>query len=360
MRKIEVDAKAITAWAETGLTAGRLTDELDKYGLVLGFGDTGSVGIGGITLGGGVGFLARKFGLTIDNLLSAEIVTADGQILQVDNNNHPDLFWAIRGGGGNFGVASKFKYNLHQLDDCYGGLLVLPATAETISGTVAWAKQAPDEVSAIINIMPTFPMPMIPEKFQGQLSVMVMLIYAGNPAAGEKIVAPLKALAEPWAEHLQTMRYKDIFMPEQGDYHPTAVSRTMYLNNFSKPNAAEALDWLEKINAPVKALQLRVLGGYVAKVPIESTAYAHRNKAILANIAAFYSSELDRGEKQKWVEEFSKAIGQGEKAAYVGFSSCEKEKLEDVYPQMTLERLKQVKRKYDPQNLFRLNCNVIP
>lgn len=162
MRKIEVDTANKTVWAGPGLTAGELTSELDKYNLVLGFGDTGSVGIGGITLGGGVGFLARKFGLAIDNLLAAEIVAADGEILQVDDKNHPDLFWAIRGGGGNFGVVTKFKYKLHELGECYGGMLLLPATAEVISGFVDIAKRAPDELSTIANLMPTSPCPSYP------------------------------------------------------------------------------------------------------------------------------------------------------------------------------------------------------
>ncbi|MFN8378211.1 MAG: FAD-binding oxidoreductase, partial [Anaerolineae bacterium] len=115
MRKLEIDVEGQTAWMETGLTAGEVTSELGKHGLVVGFGDTGSVGIGGITLGGGVGYLVRKFGLTIDDVLAAEIVTADGQILQVNANHHPDLFWAIRGGGGNFGVVTRFRFRLHYL-----------------------------------------------------------------------------------------------------------------------------------------------------------------------------------------------------------------------------------------------------
>jgi FAD/FMN-containing dehydrogenase len=133
MRALDIDAEGRTAWAQTGLTAGQYTTAAGAYGLATGFGDTGSVGIGGITLGGGVGYLVRKHGLTIDQLLAAELVTADGRLLRVDAETHPELFWAIRGGGGNFGVATRFQFRLHPVDTIVGGMLVLPATPEVIA-----------------------------------------------------------------------------------------------------------------------------------------------------------------------------------------------------------------------------------
>ena len=126
-------------WAGAGLTAGQLTAATDEHGLAVGFGDTGSVGVGGITLGGGVGYLARKHGLTIDNLLAAEVVTADGEVRHVDAESDPELFWAIRGGGGNLGVATRFRFRLHEVGEVLGGMLILPATAETVAGFVAAA-----------------------------------------------------------------------------------------------------------------------------------------------------------------------------------------------------------------------------
>ncbi len=154
MRALDIDVAARTAWAQTGLTAGDYTTATGKHGLATGFGDTGSVGIGGITLGGGVGFLVRKHGLTIDDLLAAEVVTADGQQLRVDAHTHPDLFWAIRGGGGNFGVATRLKLRLHPLGTIVGGILMLPATPEVIASFVAQAQAAPEELSTIANILP--------------------------------------------------------------------------------------------------------------------------------------------------------------------------------------------------------------
>jgi FAD/FMN-containing dehydrogenase len=161
MRAMHIDAQRRTAWAETGLTAGGYTAAAAAYGLATGFGDTGSVGIGGLTLGGGVGYLVRKHGLTIDSLLAAEVVTADGQVRRVDAENHPDLFWAIRGGGGNFGVATRFHFQLHPVDTILGGMLLLPATPEVVASFIAEAEAAPDELSTIANIMPAPPMPFL-------------------------------------------------------------------------------------------------------------------------------------------------------------------------------------------------------
>ena len=146
MKRIDIDPGARTAWAETGLTAIELIEAAAKHGLVLGFGDTGSVGIGGITLGGGIGYLTRKYGLTIDSLLAVDIVTADGELLRVDADNHPDLFWAIRGGGGNFGVATRFLYQLHPAETFVGGMMILPGTAEVVAGFLAASEAAPREV----------------------------------------------------------------------------------------------------------------------------------------------------------------------------------------------------------------------
>ncbi|MEX0667931.1 MAG: FAD-binding oxidoreductase, partial [Acidimicrobiia bacterium] len=152
MKSFDIDPVGRTAWAETGLTAADYTGLAATHGLATGFGDTGSVGIGGITLGGGVGYLVRKYGLTIDNLLAAEIVTADGQLLRVDAETHPDLFWAIRGGGGNFGVATRFQFRLQEVDTIVGGFMMLPATPDVIAAFIAEAEAAPDELSTIANV----------------------------------------------------------------------------------------------------------------------------------------------------------------------------------------------------------------
>ena len=184
MKAMDIDVEGRTAWAETGLTAGEYTTAAAAHGLATGFGDTGSVGIGGITLGGGVGFLVRKYGLTIDDLLAAEIVTADGELLQVDAETHPDLFWAIRGGGGNFGVATRFQFRLHEVGTIVGGMLILPATPEVIASFIAEAEAAPEELSTIANVMPAPPMPFVPEEQHGKLVIMALMAYAGDAEDG--------------------------------------------------------------------------------------------------------------------------------------------------------------------------------
>ena len=193
MKGLEINVEARTAWAETGLTAGEYTAAVGAHGLATGFGDTGSVGIGGITLGGGAGFLVRKHGLTIDSLLAAEIITADGELLRVDAETHPDLFWAIRGGGGNFGVATRFKFRLHEVDEIVGGMLILPATPDTITSFVAEAEAAPNELSTIANVMVAPPMPFFPAAAHGKLVIMALMAYAGEAEAGERAVAPFRS-----------------------------------------------------------------------------------------------------------------------------------------------------------------------
>ena len=153
-----------------GADRGRVHGGGGAHGLATGFGDTGSVGIGGLTLGGGIGFLVRKHGLTIDDLLAADIVTADGELLHADAETHPDLFWAIRGGGGNFGVATRFQFRLHPVDTVVGGMLILPATPEVIAAFVAEAEAAPEELSTIANVMLAPPMPFLPAEQHGSWS----------------------------------------------------------------------------------------------------------------------------------------------------------------------------------------------
>src|SRR6266508_2205424 len=184
LKAIDIDARGRTAWAETGLTAGEFSTAVGAHGLALAFGDTGSVGIGGITLGGGIGYLVRKQGLTIDALLAADVVTADGELVRADESTLPDLFWAIRGGGGNFGVATRFYYRLHALPQIVGGMLLLPASADTVAGFIAAAEAAPEELSTIANVIPAPPMPFVPQEHHGKLAIMALMAYAGDAERG--------------------------------------------------------------------------------------------------------------------------------------------------------------------------------
>lgn len=361
LKMLEVDAVRRTAWAGTGLTAAEYANEVGAHGLATGFGDTGSVGIGGITLGGGVGYLTRKHGLTIDNVLAAEVVTAAGEVLRVDGTSHPDLFWAIRGGGGNFGVVTRFQFRLHPVDRVVGGLLLLPATADIIAKTIEIASAAPEELSIIANVMPAPPMPFVPEAQHGKLVVLILLCYAGDEAAGVEAIAPLRALAQPVADLVKPMSYAELFPPEDPSYRPKAVGRTMFLRSVDRRSAGTMVDHLQRSDAAMRVVQLRVLGGAMARIPSAATAYAHRDARIMANVASFYDGPADRPVREQWVATLAAALDQGERGAYVNFLADEGEaRVRAAYPGDTWDRLAAIKTRYDPTNLFRLNQNVPP
>ncbi len=362
MKKIEIDDDEQTAWAETGVTASELTIAADAHDLVIGFGDTGSVGIGGITLGGGIGFLVRKFAMAIDNVLAAEVVTADGEVLMVDKDHHAELFWALRGGGGNFGVVTKFKFQLHPLKQVLGGLLLTPAEPEILTHFVTEAEKSPDELSIIFNVMPAPPMPFLPKELHGKLCIMAMIMYAGEPAEGEKVLAPFRNHVKPLADMIKPMRYKDIFFPENDSYHPTAVSTTMMMDHVDLPLAEKIMDQLEALqDAPMRAVQIRTLGGAMAKVSTDETAFAHRKSKLLVNIAAFYTTEAEKNARSQWVNKLAEVLRQEDTGVYVGFlGSHDESKINAAYPEKTLEKLRTVKKKYDPNNLFHNNFNIKP
>ena len=363
LRGIDIDPEARTVWAGAGVTAVELTRALEPDQLIVGFGDVGTVGVSGITLGGGVGYLSRKHGLTVDSLLAAEIVTADGKLLLADADNHPDLFWALRGGGGNFGVVTRLKYRLHPLPAFTGGMLLLPATAQTIAGFVKAQREAPEELSSIANVMPAPPMPFLPPEAHGQTVIMAMLAFAGDDAAAEAALAPFRALATPLADMVKPGPYAGMYPPEDPGYHPTAVSMNQLLHDIGTDEAETILGYLAESDAAVRVCQIRVLGGAVARVPVEATAYPHRHSPIMVNYAAFYSGADDRPAKLAWLQDFAKAMHQGDDGAYVNFvndEGPERVKAAYAYPGATWDRLRKVKRRYDPQNVFRLNQNIPP
>jgi len=343
------------------LTAGEYTTAASAHGLATGFGDTGSVGIGGITLGGGVGYLVRKYGLTIDDLLAAEIVTADGQLLRIDEEKHPDLFWAIRGGGGNFGVVTRFKFRLHEVDLVVGGMLILPATPDVIAGFIAEAESAPEELSTIANIMTAPPMPFLPAEVHGKLIIMAIMVYAGEAEAGERVIAPFRALARPIADMVRPMRYPEIYPPEEGSYHPVAASRTMFVDAIDRPVAEVILEHLRASTGSMAVAQLRALGGAMARVPADATAFAHRGSRIMVNVAALYERPEEKATHETWVTNFAAALQQDDCGAYVNFLGEEsEERIRAAYPGATWDQLAAIKARYDPTNLFRLNQNIPP
>ena len=360
MTALDLDPEGRAAWAQTGLTAGAYTTAVGGHGLATGFGDTASVGIGGLTLGGGVGYLVRKHGLTIDSLLATELVTADGELLRVDEQTHPELFWAIRGGGGNFGVATRFRYRLHELPSIVGGMLLLPGHAEVIEALVATAEAAPEELSLIANVMVAPPMPFLPPAAHGQLVVMTLLCYAGDAEAGERALAPFRALADPIADMVQPMPYAGLFEPADDMEVVEESARSLFMDGVHSRAATAIVEQLRATTAPMAVAQLRVLGGAMARVPAEATAFAHRDRRVMAGVGCVYQDAGERPTHEAWADGFAAAL-RGGPGVYVNFLSNEGPgRVREAYPGRTWDRLVEVKRRYDPGNLFRLNQNIPP
>jgi FAD/FMN-containing dehydrogenase len=362
---LEIDTDARTATVGAGVTAGQYTSEVGKHGLATGFGDTGSVGIGGITTGGGVGFLSRRHGLTIDNLLAAQLVTADGAVHDVDETDEPDLFWGIRGGGGNVGVVTRFTFRLHEVPQIVGGLLLLPATADNVAEFMRLALEAPDELGAIANVMPAPPMPFVPEDRRGELMILAIMAYSGPAEDAERVLAPFRAIAPPVADLLAPMPYAGLFPPEDPSYRPIATSVTGFATGLDTHTAQTVLDTLctatSRPGVQMAVVQLRPLGGAIARVPADATAYAHREWPVMFNVATLVGDVADLEAQQDWVAALAATIADGTPGAYVGFSVADDpEQVRAIYPSATYDRLAAVKRTYDPDNLFHRNHNVPP
>jgi len=362
MNAVEVDAGSRTAWAQTGVTAGGFTAQTARHGLATGLGDSASVGLGGITLGGGIGYLVRKTGLTIDDVLAAEVVTADGELLKVDEGAHPDLFWALRGGGGNFGVVTRLQLRLHQIDEVVGGMMLLPADPGVITGLIAAADAASEDLSIIANILKAPPLPFIPAEQHGKPIVMIQMVHAGDVEAGTRAIAPIRALATPLADMVRPIHYPEMYAGAEGPAPAYAAGTNLLVDELAAASAETILEHLETATAAIAAVQVRVLGGAMARVPDDATAFGHRRAKLMVNIAAMDPRPAARAEHEAWAAGLAGALSEGgTSAAYLGFVGDEgQEGVRRAYPPATLERLGQVKRRYDPDNLFHRNVNVLP
>lgn len=360
LQTLEISKDNMTAWIGTGLTAGEVTNALEPHNLIIGFGDAPSVGVGGLTLGGGVGYFVRKHGLTIDSVLAAEVVTANGDILIADAGQNTDLFWALRGGGGNFGVVTKFQFRLHPLPEFTGGPMIMPATPEVLAGIVSAAEAAPEELSTILMVMPAPPLPFLPPQAIGRTVIIAMMAYAGPAAAAQQALAPFRALATPLADLVRPAPFGSMYLPEAPGPKPTVSVRGLFMDGMSLAQARQVLAQVERCDAPMRMAQIRILGGAAARVPNDATAYAHRQKRIMTAFLAMDGSPAAAIRHDQWAADCVKALPQGSDGAYVNFLGHESERLAAAYPGATWDRLRQIKRQYDPENLFRLNQNIPP
>jgi berberine-like enzyme len=201
----------------------------------------------------------------------------------------------------------------------------------------------------------------VPPEMHGELVIMALLVYAGEVDEGERAVAPFRTLAEPIADMVKPMSYPEMYPPEEGDYHPTAAARTMFLDTVDRDVAETIVGYLRASDAMMRVAQIRVLGGAMARVPAEATAFAHRTSRIMVNVAAFYEGPEDQPRREAWVTDFASALEGGGAGAYVNFLGDEgEERVRAAYPGSTWERLVEIKGRYDPTNLFRLNQNIPP
>lgn len=359
MRGLHIDPEARLAWAQPGLTAIEYTAAAAAHGLATPFGDSGSVGIAGLTLGGGIGWLVRKHGLTIDALKSVEIVTADGRQVVASEDENPDLFWAVRGGGGNFGVVTRFQFRLHEVGVILGGMLLMPATADVLRSLVPIAASAPVELSTISFVMTAPPMPFLAPEHHGKPTIGIMFVYAGDPEAGAAAIAPFRKVATPLGEVVAPMPYPGIYgFTEGASARGAGVSRSAFLDTLDDATVDTILT--EMAAAPGDGMnftQIRVLGGAMAEVPADATAFAHRDAPVMILIHGGYSG--DRAPVEAWADRYFAALAQKASGVYSNFLEDEGDaRIREAYPAGTFERLVAAKRRYDPTNLFRRNQNI--
>jgi FAD/FMN-containing dehydrogenase len=368
MRAIEVDPGAQTARVEAGALLSELDAATAEHGLLVPGGIVSTTGVAGLTLGGGFGWASRKLGLTIDSLRSADIVTADGELMTASEQSHPDLFWAIRGGGGNFGVVTSFDFQAYELGpDLLCGLIVHPIESgrEFLQHHREMAAKAPDELSAWIVMRLAPPLPFLPEEVHGRPVVVLAFAYAGDPSEGEALINERYAdFGEPYGKNIGVMPFTDWqqsfdALNAKGDRN---YWKSHNLTEFSDSLIDAAIAAVGDLPSPHAEVFIAHLGGAIARVPNDATAYAHRDAEFVLNIHGHWTDPADDEAGVAWTRSLFDAVTPyATGGAYVNFLSDEgPERVQDAYPPSVWSRLVEVKRRYDPENVFRLNQNIPP
>ncbi|MFJ3640068.1 FAD-binding oxidoreductase [Streptomyces sp. NPDC090108] len=352
--------------AQAGMTWADLDHETQAFGLALTGGLVSSTGISGFTLGGGVGWLLRRHGLASDNLAAVEMVTADGRVVRASEEENPELFWALRGGGGNFGIVTSLEFRLHPVGpQVLGGLIVFPLeqAEQVITGWRELLPELPDDLTTLVNLTTAPPVPFLPPEVHGTRVVVLGAVYAGDPASGEAAVAPLRALGTPVADILGPMPYTAV--QRMLDPLWEAGAHNYFTSAFVEPTD-EALDAVLRQHlatpTPASEVHLHQLGGAFARVPADATAFSQREPSLLCNVIARTSDPADFGEAVAWARAAREEIaGHGRGTMYVNFTGDGAEdKVRASYPEEVYARLVRVKDAYDPTNMFRLNQNIRP
>jgi FAD/FMN-containing dehydrogenase len=366
MNDVRVDAGARRATVQGGALLGELDRATQRHGLVVPAGVVSHTGVAGLTLGGGVGRLMRRFGLTIDSLLAAQVVTADGRVVRASEDEHPELFWGIRGGGGNFGVVTEFEFALHELSE----LLIL-ATFHPLErapeilarGGQAMASGAPDELLWTSFLRKAPPLPWVPSELVGVPGIMSLIEWSGEPGSGRRRLEALRAELAPVAGSLDLVPFLEI--QSVTDEIFAAGKRTYIKAGFAADLTDRLIATLCECGGQVASefSQIEVLaqGGAIRRVAADATAFPHRDAAWLINLPATWVDAASDGEEIDWVRRSFAAIEPhltGGK--YVNFMGDDEDADSGGAYGVTLRRLRAVKRAYDPDNVFRLNQNVTP
>ncbi len=367
MRGIRVDPEARIAWAQSGARWSDLDHESQQFGLATPGGMVSTTGVAGLTLGGGFGYLSRKFGLTCDNVLSADIVTADGRFLTASASENPDLFWALRGGGGNFGVVTSFAFQLHRVGPTVlAGMIVYPLeeAGDVLRFFREYADDIPDELGTLVVLLTAPPAPFLPREIHGKPAIAIAGCYAGPVDEGEYVLRPLRSFGQPVV---------DLFGPESYERFqamfdaaaPAGVHnywKSEYLSELDDQVIASYVDYASRLSSPLSHLFISHLGGAIGKVDEQSTAVANRGSKYLVHITSTWRDPSESETQIQWTRSLADAIRpHAAGGSYLNFLDADEasERARSAYG-VNYERLVEVKDRYDPTNLFRVNTNIRP
>jgi FAD/FMN-containing dehydrogenase len=366
MKAARVDPAARRVTIEAGATLADLDAATQAYGLATPVGINSTTGIAGLTLGGGFGWLSRKYGMTIDNLESAEVVTATGEVVRASATEHPDLFWALRGGGGNFGVVTRFEFRLHPVGpDVLSGLIVYPISEakRVLQQYREFIAKAPDELAVWTVLRPAPPLPFLPKEVHGTKIIALALIYAGDPKEGERLIEPLRKFGTPLGEHVGVQPY--VAWQQAFDPLLTAGARNYWkshnLSTLGDGLFDVVIAYIATLPSPQCEIFLAAIGGATTRPASDSMAYANRDATFVMNVHSRWENQEDDKRCIGWARDFftaSATFASG--GAYVNFLTADEgDRVRSAYG-ANYDRLAQVKRRYDPNNLFRINQNIAP
>jgi FAD/FMN-containing dehydrogenase len=364
MRVVRVDPERRTARVAAGALLGDVDRETQAHGLATPLGINSTTGIAGLTLGGGFGWLSRKWGLTCDNLRSADVVTADGSFLIASAEENADLFWGLRGGSGNFGVVTSFEFDLHPLGpEVLCGVVVHPQSADVLRQFRDLAAAAPDEVTAWAVLRKAPPLPFLPEEVHGTDVIVLPMLYSGDPKDGDAALAPMRSIGVPYADAVGPTPYAAF----QQAFDPllTPGARNYWKSHNLRGVSDEAIDVLVEWAAGVPTDQCEIFlnqfGGAIGRVPVEATAYPHRDVTNLVNVHTRWEDPADDARCIAWAREFFEVFKpHATGTAYVNFIPEDEPGAAERAYGPNHERMAVLKRRYDPDNRFRLNHNVPP